>query len=356
MERLVGTLRRWVGRTPVLGALARWARAAVLAGETRRRLAETEAALQREIEARIRMDAAAHRAVEEAEQRLAALEARWNEEIARAAQELAAARLALARAEAKARLAERIPAPQPAAETSTNAPPAPPVAPSQGVSAHWDAAFLAMSEATRGAREDIKRRQAVHLPRLLSADPVQQGLPVLDLGCGRGELLELLREHNIPARGIDASPAAVALCQSRGLPAEQGDALAFLAAQPDASWGAIALFHLIEHFTIPEHTIIFDQAFRILAPGGILFMETPNCEILLVAGRNFWIDPTHKVQHMPGSLFRWFEAAGFVDIAWERLHPTPPSLALPNTAPGAEILNSLLFGPQDFAIWGYRPR
>src|SRR5687768_2990003 len=108
--------------------------------------------------------------------------------------------------------------------------------------AHEEHGYLELERRYRGTEEEIRERISAYLPWLRKVPA-----PVLDIGCGRGEALALLRDHGIPARGIDSSARMVALCRERGLEAEEGDAFAALAALPEGNLGGVVSFHVIEH-------------------------------------------------------------------------------------------------------------
>jgi len=218
----------------------------------------------------------------------------------------------------------------------------------------WDAELLAMTDETRGSEDEIRRRVSVHLPVLRRHGAGLPDRPILDLGCGRGEWLEVLASAGLRGEGVETSPAAVARCREKGLRVHEEDALALLGRLPDASLGGITLLHVIEHLDLAQHARLFDEALRTLKPGGVLLMETPNGENFSVSGRSFWFDPTHRVLHTPASLLRWFRAAGFEQIAFARLHPYPAASRFPEDAIGSR-LNEWFLGEQDFAVWGVRP-
>jgi len=118
--------------------------------------------------------------------------------------------------------------------------------------------------------------------------------PILDIGCGRGEWLELLKENNLNARGLDLNQVMVRMCRDKGLNVEEGEALSFLKSLPDSSLGAVTGFHLIEHYGFEFLVKLLGEILRVLKPGGIVIFETPNPGNILVGSCNFYIDPTHN--------------------------------------------------------------
>jgi SAM-dependent methyltransferase len=230
--------------------------------------------------------------------------------------------------------------------------------------AHEEHGYLELERRYRGTEEEIRERISAYLPWLRQS-------PVLDIGCGRGEALALLRDHGIPARGIDTSARMVALCRERGLEAEEGDAFAALAALPEGSLGGVVSFHVIEHLPAASLDRLVRLAYRALKPGGVLILETPNPLSMLVAARSFWLDPTHVRPVHPESLKLMYELAGFDPVERLDLRPYPDSERLPEIDLAQlpeeqrvladrvnrlrDRLDELLFGYQDFGMVGTKP-
>ena len=146
----------------------------------------------------------------------------------------------------------------------------------------------------RGSRELIKQRLTFYLPIFKELKRYVQTPRVLDLGCGRGEWLELLKEHSIDAQGVDLDEGMLIECQTLGLDYVHADVIDFLKNKADDSCDAITSFHLIEHLPFDILKQLVQECFRILKPGGILILETPNSENLLVGTSSFYLDPTHS--------------------------------------------------------------
>ncbi|HEX3127979.1 MAG TPA: class I SAM-dependent methyltransferase [Thermoanaerobaculia bacterium] len=231
--------------------------------------------------------------------------------------------------------------------------------------AHEEHGYLELERRYRGTEEEIRERISAYLPWLSKV------APVLDIGCGRGEALALLRDHGIPARGIDSSARMVALCRERGLEAEEGDAFAALAALPEGSLGGVVSFHVIEHLPAALLDRLVRLAYRALKPGGVLILETPNPLSMLVAARSFWLDPTHQRPVHPESLKLMYELAGFDPVERLDLRPYPDSERLPEIDLAQlpeeqrvladrvnrlrDRLDELMFGYQDFGMVGKKP-
>ncbi len=245
-------------------------------------------------------------------------------------------------------------------------PPAVPPAVETISRAHEEHGYLELERRYRGTEEEIRERIAAYLPwlRKLPAGPV------LDVGCGRGEALALLRDQGIPARGIDSSARMVALCRERGLEAEEGDAFASLAALPEGSLAGVVSFHVIEHLPAGLLDRLVRLAYRALKPGGVLILETPNPLSMMVAARSFWLDPTHQRPVHPESLKLTYELAGFDPVERLDLRPYPDSERLPEIDLAQlpedqrlladrvnrlrDRLDELMFGYQDFGMVGTR--
>nr|WP_294167838.1 methyltransferase domain-containing protein [uncultured Sphingomonas sp.] len=217
-----------------------------------------------------------------------------------------------------------------------------------------DDLYLAFEDKFRGARGLIKERQSVHLPVLRDCGAGAPERPVLDVGCGRGEWLELLRDHGLAARGVDLNASMVELCRGLELEAAAGDAVEHLRALPAGSLGAVTGFHIIEHLPFEVFVRLLDESLRALASGGAILFETPNPDNVLVGSRNFYLDPTHR-NPLPKELpVMIAEARGFARAHARDLHPTGVSFNAKDKALG-ERLDGLFYGPQDYALVAWKP-
>jgi O-antigen chain-terminating methyltransferase len=192
-----------------------------------------------------------------------------------------------------------------------------------------DALYVLFEEKFRGTREDIRQRLQKYLNFIQRAGAGTPQSPVLDLGCGRGEWLELLENTGYTAAGIDINRVMVQQCRARNLHAEEADSLAYLRHLPDGSLGALTSFHMIEHIPWRDVVAVFDEAFRVLRPGGCLIVETPNPENIIVGSCTFYNDPSHVRPIPPATLEYLAQARGFVDATIMRSSPllffeTPP--------------------------------
>lgn len=156
----------------------------------------------------------------------------------------------------------------------------------------------------RGTRELIMDRLRVYDDFLQPLLKVFPNAEVVDLGCGRGEWIEKMQSMGFSPRGVDLDQGMLQSCWDRGFEVHLGDALEYLAALPDNSQAVVSAFHLVEHLPFSEVQYLIGEALRVLKPAGLLIMETPNPENLIVATRNFYLDPTHQ-RPMPPELLTY---------------------------------------------------
>lgn len=217
-----------------------------------------------------------------------------------------------------------------------------------------DAFYFSFENRFRGPREEIKRRLRFYLPVIKSCRAGKQGRPMVDLGCGRGEWLELLKEQKLAVTGVDLNEAMIAQCNERKLDVVQADAVDFLRSLPDDSHGAITGFHIIEHLPLTALVDFISETFRVLKPGGLAIFESPNCKNLTVGACYFYIDPTHRNPVFPETAQFMLETAGFEPVNLEYLAPVETSdMSDINEHPA--YLRELLYGPRDFGVIGYKP-
>jgi O-antigen chain-terminating methyltransferase len=183
--------------------------------------------------------------------------------------------------------------------------------------------------------------------------------PVLDLGCGRGVFLEMLREKGIAAHGIDLDAQAVAAARSRGLDVKQGDLLEGLRAWPEGSLGAIVSFQVIEHLSLTELEELLRVAHERLRPGGTLVLETVNVSSPFALAHGWSIDPTHRLRLHPRVLRALVEQAGFQNVELRFAGPVEPPIALERVEdPRGRNFDRLawIFAPQDCSLVARRSR
>src|SRR5699024_1786382 len=157
---------------------------------------------------------------------------------------------------------------------------------SRELGADYDELYDDLQDPVRGSRAHVTDLLAGYLPDI-------EGTPgsglVIDVGCGRGEWLEVRRDNDIEAYGVDLNEAAVERCTERGLDARHEDALVHLRSLPEGSVRAITCFHLVEHLSLDTLIGLLEAALLALRPGGIFIMETPNPTNLVVGAANFYL-------------------------------------------------------------------
>lgn len=208
-----------------------------------------------------------------------------------------------------------------------------------------DGMYVEFERRFRGNPELIRARMQPHLAWVREAAAGTRERPVLDIGCGAGDWLDLLRAEHFIAKGVDTNRIFVELCRGRGLDASLGDGIRVLRDLPDNTCGALTSIHVVEHLPFESLINLLDEALRVLAPGGVLILETPNPENLTVATLGFYMDPTHR-NPLPPEMLRWVvEARGFSDSRIERL-TAARELALPAflppDIPGSGSVNALI--------------
>jgi len=212
-----------------------------------------------------------------------------------------------------------------------------------------DDLYSELEDRFRGSREEIKERFKIYLPYV---EPVRD-TPVIDLGCGRGEWLELLKETGISARGVEKNLVSIQQCRDRGFEVVDSDVLAYVRSLGDGTAGAITGFHIIEHVSIETLVTLLDEVLRVLRPGGVAIFETPNPENVLVGSNFFYLDPTHK-HPLPSELMQFlFDNRGFDPVEILNLHPWETG-RVAGEGELAERFNGLLYGPMDYAVLGWK--
>lgn len=226
----------------------------------------------------------------------------------------------------------------------------------------WYAVF---EELERGAREEIVEQFHSYL-RLF-----RDLAPVVDLGCGRGEFLELAAWTGLPAYGVDSSVQAADACRQLGLQVEEADLFAHLAALEPESLGGAFCAQVVEHLAPEDLFPLFELLGRALKPGGVVVIETPNPASFAVHVHSFWRDPTHVRPVPPPAV--WFAARRVGLVVEDTMFSSPPPdehrLGSVDLDPESvelrllakrfnetiESLNELLFGPQNYAVVARKP-
>jgi len=228
-----------------------------------------------------------------------------------------------------------------------------------------DQMYLWLEDEFRGSREEIKRRQSYYIesyiiPHIRDKDNDY----VLDIGCGRGEWLELLKENGVRAKGVDISPDMVKLCLDLGLDVIQIDAFEYLKSLPDESVKIITGFHIVEH--LPFHIIeaYLFECYRVLQSHGMVIFETPNAANLRVGSYNFYLDPSHNRPIHDKAIDFLARCVGFYDTKivypleadaskyWESITKNDEidGSLLPEARAVMEIVKKNLYCSEDYAL------
>jgi SAM-dependent methyltransferase len=236
--------------------------------------------------------------------------------------------------------------------------PAPPAAAGSVQAAPSSALFdyVGFERRFRGDPEAVAAALAERYLDLLVANP-----PVVDIGCGRAELVEMLAKRGVEAVGVDTDPSMVAEARDRGLDVRQVDGNSFLRSREPGSLGAIIATHLVEHLEFADLVELLELAATRLRPGGVFIAETPNPTSLVVLGNSFILDPTHLRPLHPSLLTFLCEGAGFRDVRLRFHAPASdyhlPMIDEPDAPPWTKRineafakLNQVLFGPQEYAL------
>jgi SAM-dependent methyltransferase len=225
--------------------------------------------------------------------------------------------------------------------------------------------YVGFEDRFRGSQHEIRSRLTDYVPLFAAASDV------VDVGCGRGELLDLLRQHGVTARGVDTNDGMVQLCRERGFVVEQGDAVGFLDRQPDGSLGGLAAIQVVEHFD-PAYLLRFlETAYHKMRDGAPMVLETINPACWMAFFETYIRDITHRQPLHPDTLRYLVQASGFtnVDVHYrepvretDRLAHASPAESSPADSPAAlanviravndhaDKLNARLFSSMDYAI------
>ncbi|MCY7321468.1 MAG: methyltransferase domain-containing protein [Phormidesmis sp. CAN_BIN36] len=216
-----------------------------------------------------------------------------------------------------------------------------------------DAFYVAFENRFRGSREQILDLLSVYLPLIADLKLDVPNCQILDIGCGRGEWLELLQKSGYTAKGIDINRVMLDQCRSQGLDVVEADVIGYLRSLPDNYLSVVTGFHIIEHLAFPVLMTLFSETMRVLKPGGIVIFETPNPENVIVGTQSFYIDPTHR-NPLPSHTTQFIaESMGFSNVSVMKLHDYPQQQRLVGSDL-AERFSDYFYGAQDYAVIGYK--
>ncbi|MEX3951316.1 methyltransferase domain-containing protein [Paraburkholderia sp. EG287B] len=210
-----------------------------------------------------------------------------------------------------------------------------------------DSFYRAFEDRHRGSRDLIKGRLGKYSPFVQPLAALYPGAKTFDVGCGRGEWLELMGDAGFAATGVDLDADMLEACRERNLSVSQGDAIEYLAKLDSNSHALISAFHVVEHVSFEQLKRLVTEALRVLKPGGLLILETPNPENIAVATCNFYIDPTHQKPIPPLLLSFVAEHAGFDRVKVVRLQE---SATLTDAQAQIHFMNVLGGVSPDYAI------
>src|ERR671935_296818 len=211
--------------------------------------------------------------------------------------------------------------------------------------------YFAFEARMRGRSEEIRERQRAYV------EDLREAAPVLDVGCGRGKLVGLLREVGVEAHGVDADADMVAFARGERLPVEQADLLAYLEGLEDGSLGGVFAGQVVEHLPPPALVRLLELAAAKLRPGGLFVAETIN-PLSPLALRYYFSDLTHAQPLVPETLELLARQAGFRETEIRYLNEPADRLTEPDDpviAANVRRLNELLFAPLDYALVARTP-
>jgi 2-polyprenyl-3-methyl-5-hydroxy-6-metoxy-1,4-benzoquinol methylase len=230
------------------------------------------------------------------------------------------------------------------AQIATPAPSAEPATTTAAAPAPLSFDYARFAERFRGSEEYVKAGQQFYLPYF------EKCQNVLDIGCGRGEFLKMMRDAGVKARGVELSAESVAVCRSEGLDAEVADMYAYLAALPEGALDGIFCSQVVEHLPAERLPELIRLCASRLAPGGVIAIETPNPECLAIFATHFYLDPTHTRPVPHPLLIFYLEEFGVGGIEVRRLSPAKDSMPSLNSLP--EDFRDAFFGSLDYAVIG----
>jgi len=214
-----------------------------------------------------------------------------------------------------------------------------------------DVLYRRLEDSLRGSEAHV-RADVLHYVRLATG---QQ--PVLDVGCGRGEFLVACREAGIDARGVDTNERSVADLRQRGLNASLAGVPECFGGIGDASLGSVVAMHVVEHLPVDALFALFRESARVLRPGGLLMIETPNAESILIAASDFWRDPTHIAPRHVAALTVLAREHGFEIEELRAVHEVAEGAKIairesdpPELQRVIHAVNERLFAPQDLRL------
>lgn len=214
-----------------------------------------------------------------------------------------------------------------------------------------DVLYRRLEDALRGSETEIRADVA---PYVAYARDHQ---PVLDAGCGRGEFLLAAREAGLDARGVDTNERSVADLRRRGVSVDLAGIPECFAPLGGGSLGSIVAMHVVEHLPVEALFALFRESARVLRADGLLMIETPNAESMIVSASDFWRDPTHIAPRHPAALIVLAREHGFAIEEVRAVHEVAEGAKIPlldgdppELRRVVQALNERLFAPQDLRL------
>lgn len=222
--------------------------------------------------------------------------------------------------------------------------------PSTGTRALLEGFYYLLEARYRGTRDEIKDRLSIYRPDLRAARQRTGAVGTsIDIGCGRGELLEVMGEEGLEVLGLDCNDAQLDQARQHGLPVETAEALTYLRRMPEHSAVVISAIHVIEHLAFADFLSLVEEIARVLMPGGLVILETPNPRNLIVGACTFHLDPTH-IRPIPFEVTEVvLNSVGFPKVEFRPLHPSDTYDVMVRNKRLDPHIAYLLFGPQDYA-------
>ena len=207
-----------------------------------------------------------------------------------------------------------------------------------------DVVYRRLEDGMRGSESEVREAIAPYV------ELAKTHAPLLDVGCGRGELLLACRDAGVAARGFDTNERSIADLRARGIDATLAGVPECFASVADGAIGSVAALHVVEHLPVELLFALYRESARVLRAGGLLIIETPNAEAFAVTASEFWRDPTHLAPRHPAALVLLGREHGFAVEEVRAVHPFPDANRFPGDSPLVQVLNERFFAGQDLRL------
>jgi len=207
-----------------------------------------------------------------------------------------------------------------------------------------DFLYRRLEDGMRGSEAEVRASVAPYV------ELAKTHAPLIDVGCGRGELLVACRDASVEARGFDTNERSVADLRARGIDAGVAGVPGCFASLADASIGTVVAMHVVEHLPVDVLFALYRESARVLRAGGLLIIETPNAEAFAMTASDFWRDPTHLAPRHPAALVLLAREHGFAVEEVGAVHPFPEANRFAGDSALVSALNERFFGGQDLRV------